>query len=185
MEGIEATSESPEPEGGQRVGVVDAPTQPSLALPAFGHEEFSGQVPGRIEPNGRVIIPSTYRYAFTGLGKVLALPKADDYLALYTRAGFNQFLDTSIARQPDKVMDPRFRVDAYAMAPKLAIDKQWRIVIPENFRETVGLDEEVVFVGAVEALRIMTPQGAAEVLERAGMLTVLLDSWPGLSTDPA
>lgn len=169
--------------GGRPVGAPGLGLAPAVlpGPPAFGHAEFSGHYDARIEPSGRVIIPSAFRYAFSE-GVAVARPKAGDFLALYSRAGFNQFIDEALARQPEKMLDPRLRADAYAMAPKLTIDRQWRVVISQDQRDAVGLGEDVVFVGALEALKIMTPEKAEEVLERARMVDVILDSWDGLST---
>ncbi len=184
MEAQGGASTAPGGGGGRPSVAPGLPPAVVAGPPAFGHVEFSGHAEARLEPNGRVIIPSAYRYAFSE-GVAVARPKAGDFLALYSRPGFNQFIDEAIARQPDLVLDPKLRGDAYAMAPKLTIDRQWRVVIPQEYRDEVGLGEDVVFIGAIESLKIMTPEKAEEVFERARMVNVILDSWGGLSTAPA
>lgn len=183
---MEAQGGAAPAEGAPAAGATTATAAAAPAgtgLPAFGHAEFSGHAEARLEPSGRVIIPAAFRYAFTE-DRIPIRPKTGDFLALYTRAGFNQFLDKALASQPDKLLDPRLRVDAYALVDKVAVDRQWRIVIPPKMRDEVELGDEVVFVGALESLKIMSPEKAEEVFERARMVNVLLDSWSGLPTDP-
>lgn len=178
---------SPHAAAEQGAGAIATPVVAPApgGLPAFGHAEFSGFYEGRIEANGRLVLPSAFRYAFAPGDPVVVRAQDDDHIALTSRAGFNQMIDAVIAKQPDMVIDARLRADAYALAPKVTIDRQYRLVLPPQARDQVPLDDDIVFVGAIEAIKVMTPERGAALVERASMLNRLLDSWGGLPTDPA
>lgn len=178
---------APEPDQGRSAGAARAAVlaePPSGALPAFGHEPFSGWVGGRLEPNGRLIIPAAFRYAFTE--RLLYLrARRQECLMAYTPKAFRLLVDDAIAAQGGGVVDPRMRQEAYMFAPKASIDSQFRVVVPTDLRELVPFGEEIVFGGQVEALHIYPAAAFAKVEERRDALDLLLDGHSGLSTDPA
>ncbi|HMS89218.1 MAG TPA: hypothetical protein PKE56_12275 [Acidimicrobiales bacterium] len=178
---------APEPEAGRSAG---GPAQAVLAepapsrLPAFGHVPFSGWANGRLEPNGRLIIPAAFRYAFTE-GLLYLRARRSECLVAYTPTAFRLLVDDALASNSGGVVDPRMRQDVYMFAPKATIDRQFRVVLPAELRELVPFGEEIVFGGQVEALHIYPAETFGPIQERRDAFDLLLDSHPGLSTDPA
>jgi DNA-binding transcriptional regulator/RsmH inhibitor MraZ len=154
------------------------------ALPAFGHVPFSGWVNGRLEPNGRLIIPAAFRYAFTE-GLLYLRARRTECLVAYTPTAFRLLVDDALATNSGGVVDPRMRQDVFMFAPKASIDRQFRVVLPSELRELIPFGEEVVFGGQIEALHIYPAETFARIRERRDAFDLLLDSHPGLSTDPA
>jgi hypothetical protein len=177
---------APEPEAGRSAGgtaqAVLAEPAPSR-LPAFGHEPFSGWANGRLEPNGRLIIPAAFRYAFTE-GLLYLRARRSECLVAYTPTAFRLLVDDALASNSGGVVDPRMRQDVYMFAPKATIDRQFRVVLPAELR-----------AGAVRrGDRVRRPgRGPAHLPGRdvrshpgrRDAFDLLLDSHPGLSTDPA
>lgn len=179
---------APEPEEGRSAGGAAAAVlaeRTPTRLPAFGHEPFSGWVHGRLEPNGRLIIPATFRYAFTE-GLLYLRARRDECLVAYTPTAFRLLVDDALSANSGGVVDPRMRQDVYMFAPKASIDRQFRVVLPAELRELVPFGEEIVFGGQVEALHIYPAEGFGRIQDqRRDAFDLLLDSHPGLSTDPA
>lgn len=173
-------------EGAPAAGATAAAVAPAgSALPVFGHVEFSGTYEGKIEPSGRLIIPAPFRYAFAdGFAQLWAQP--DEYIGIYTRQGFNEALDAKLAALPaDFPVDPQLRLNIYAAAPKVPIDRQSRIVVPPALRELVPLAEDVLFAGSVELIRVMSRKSGDKAAQDARIYDVMNQGWGGLPTRPA
>lgn len=183
VSGGEALAPEPDGEGtaGPAPAVLAAPL--SRRLPAYGHEPFSGWASGRLEPNGRLVIPSAFRYAFTE-ALVYLRARRSECLMLYTPSSFHQLVEEAVASKSGGVANPRLRQDIYMFAPKATIDRQFRVVIPAGLREQIDFGEEIVFGGQLEALHIYPAAAFAEVQKRRDEFDLLLDSHAGLSLDP-
>ena len=169
---------------GAAMGLTSAGS-PSTGLPVFGHEPLSGWANGKLEPNGRLIIPAVFRYAFPD-GFMRVRSRGDQCLVAYSLRAFDVLVDDVIRRNGGPGVDPRLRQSAYSSAHKVAIDRQSRVVIPAEARDDVALGEEIVFSGQVEALHIYPAKVFhQEVKSRFGDFDLMLDSHSGLPTDPA
>lgn len=183
---MEAQGGAAPAEGAPAAGATTATAEAAPAgsgLPVFGHVEFSGTYEGKLEPSGRLIIPAAFRYAFTeGTAQLWAQP--DEHIAIFTRQGFNAWVDDLLASQPAELFDPSLRTDVYAAAPKVPIDRQFRLVVPPSLRDLVPLGEDIVFAGTLEQIRVRTRQGGEQSADRARTLGLMARSHPGLSTKP-
>lgn len=150
------------------------------ATPSFGHAAFSGNIPARLEPTGRLAIPAAYRSAFSGQARVRAY--RSEYLMVWTERAFD-LVATTMATQGG-LIDPQVRKNLYRATQQVAVDRQGRMVVPPELRERVGLTDQVVVVGAIESLEIYS----AEAFDRLTALAdadLFFDTFDGLPTDPA
>ena len=156
-------------------------------LPVFGHLPFSGTYDGKIEPSGRLILPAAFRHAFSVGGEVMVWAQPGEYIALYTRTGFQKSLEAKFAVMPEDMreMHPTLRTDIYAATPAVTIDSQFRFVVPPRVRDEVSLGDDVVFAGSIEFIRVMTRDAGEEAAQRARLLAFMNQTWDGLPTDPA
>lgn len=147
--------------------------------PAFGHAAFSGNVPARLEPTGRLAIPAAYRSAFGPQARIRAY--RDEYLMVWTERAFDLVADTMATN--GGLIDPQVRKNLYRATQSVTVDRQGRMVVPPELRERVGLTDQVVVAGAIESLEIYS----AEAFERLGSLAdadLFFDTFDGLPTDP-
>lgn len=116
---------------------------------AFGHQPFRGTFSLRLEANGRLALPAALRHAFSG--HAVVRPYRRQFVNLWTPSGF-EAVDAAVrASQP---VDPRTRRRFHHSAYDVSVDKQFRIVLPPELRERVGLGEELVLAGAIETIEI-------------------------------
>ena len=163
-------------------GIVEVATTAAPALPVFGHEPFSGNYPTRLEPTGRLVVPSALRTPFEGKARIRAFK--NEYLMLTTLRAFDVIVDHLEATQGG-VLAPRTRKRLYMSAPAVVIDKQHRLVIPPELREKVGLGEDIVLAGSIESVEIW-PADRFYTDEAPGFDDgdLLFDGFAGLPTDP-
>jgi DNA-binding transcriptional regulator/RsmH inhibitor MraZ len=181
---MEAQGGAAPAEGAPAAGATTATAEAAPAgsgLPVFGHVEFSGTYEGKLEPSGRLIIPAPFRYAFAD-GTAQLWAQANEHVAIYTRQGFNEALDAKLANVPAEMVDPMLRINIYSSAPKVPIDRQYRLVIPPAIRELVPLGEEIVFAGSVEFIRVMSRESGDDAAMKARMYDVMNQTWGGLPT---
>lgn len=181
---MEAMGGAAPAEGAPAAGATTATAEAAPAgtgLPIFGHVEFSGTYEGRLEASGRLIIPAPFRYAFTD-GEAQLWAQPGEHIAIYTRTGFNEALDAKFENVPPEMLDPQLRLNIYAAAPKVPIDRQSRLVLPPALRELVQLGEEIVFAGSVEFIRVMSRESAEDAAAKARMYDVMNQGWGGLPT---
>lgn len=165
-------------EGGATVTSLGAPTP--ARTPSFGHAAFSGNVPARLEPTGRLAIPAAYRSAFSGQARVRAY--RSEYLMIWTDRAFDLVADTMATK--GGLIDPQVRKNLYRATQPVAVDRQGRMVIPPELRERVGLTDQVVVVGAIEALEVYSAEAFGRLTALADA-DLFFDTFDGLPTDPA
>ncbi len=131
-------------------------------------------------------LPAAFRHAFT-TGEAMLWAQPDEYIAIYTRTGFDRSVEAKLANLPKDMRElaPTLRTDIYAATPTVTIDRQFRLVVPPRVRDQVRLGEDVVFAGSIEFIRVMTREDGEESAQRARMLAVMNQTWDGLPTDPA
>lgn len=106
---------------------------------------FYGEYQHTVDPKGRVIVPSKFR---EGLGEKFILTKGlDNCLFAYSSEEWTN-LETKLRALPFTDKDVRaFIRFFFAGATECEVDKQGRILIPQNLREYAGLDKEIYVIG--------------------------------------
>lgn len=129
--------------------------EPGPWVPPFGHAAFSGDVPARLEPTGRLAIPAVFRSAFGGPARMR--PFRDEYLMLWTEQSFD-IVATDLCSRAG-LLDPQARKRLYRTTQSVTVDRQGRVVIPPALRERVGLVDEVIVAGSIDCLEIYSADG--------------------------
>ncbi len=113
---------------------------------------FMGEYQNSIDAKGRLIVPAKfreelgYRFVMTrGLDHCLFLYSLDEW------AKFEERLKTLPVADKDA---RAFIRNFYAGAAECEIDKQGRIVIPQNLREHAKIGKELVTIGAMNRVEI-------------------------------
>ena len=94
-----------------------------------------------IDPKGRLVLPASYRPAFTEGGYVVWL---GNYAALFTEDGWEKH------RRKIEMSDAFSRTELqriFSMVSPFTPDAQHRIVLNQRLRERAGLEREVSIVG--------------------------------------
>lgn len=106
---------------------------------------FYGEYQHTVDPKGRVIIPSKFR---EGLGEKFIITKGlDNCLFAYSSDEWSN-LETKLRTLPFTDKDVRaFIRFFFSGATECEVDKQGRILIPQNLREHAGLDKDIYVIG--------------------------------------
>lgn len=106
---------------------------------------FYGEYQHSVDPKGRVIIPAKFR---DGLGEKFILTKGlDNCLFVYSAEEWSN-LETKLKSLPFTNKDVRAFVRFFfAGATECELDKQGRILIPQNLREHAKLDKDIYVIG--------------------------------------
>ena len=113
---------------------------------------FYGEYQHTVDPKGRVIIPSKFR---EGLGEKFIVTKGlDNCLFAYSCEEWNN-LETKLKLLPFTDKDVRaFIRFFFAGAAECEVDKQGRILIPQNLREYAYLDKDIFVIGVSTRVEI-------------------------------
>lgn len=106
---------------------------------------FYGEYQHSVDTKGRVIVPSKFR---EGLGEKFILTKGlDNCLFAYSSEEWGN-LETKLRSLPFTDKDVRAFVRFFfAGATECEVDKQGRILVPQNLREYAGLEKDVYIIG--------------------------------------
>ena len=106
---------------------------------------FYGEYQHTVDPKGRVIVPSKFR---EGLGEKFILTKGlDNCLFAYSSDEWSN-LEAKLRSLPFTDKDVRAFVRFFfAGACECEVDKQGRILIPQNLREYAALEKEIYVIG--------------------------------------
>ncbi|MEE9208738.1 MAG: division/cell wall cluster transcriptional repressor MraZ [Gemmatimonadota bacterium] len=122
---------------------------------------FLGSYLYQVDSKGRVTLPAAFRRGSDSLSLVLvqAFP---DALALYPDENWRaveERLEEFVQRNPERRRDAlRFTANAYSVSP----DKQGRILVPDRLRVVIGIEEEVLIVGALKRIELWNPDQFAQ-----------------------
>ncbi|NMB33061.1 MAG: division/cell wall cluster transcriptional repressor MraZ [Clostridium sp.] len=113
---------------------------------------FYGEYQHSIDAKGRVIIPSKFR---DELGQKFILTKGlDNCLFAYSSEEWYN-LETKLRTLPFTDRDVRaFARFFFAGATECELDKQGRVLIPQNLREYAQLDKETSIIGVSSRVEI-------------------------------
>lgn len=127
---------------------------------------FSGTHLHKVEPRGRVSIPSDFRKVLREAEVadlyLVPLMRDDRCHTIFTENGFRAYI-RSIYEQDLSPEDQRAVDDMITgSARALAIDDLGRVVIPEEHRKDIGVSSECVFVGGGSYFDMWEPGAHAE-----------------------
>jgi len=113
---------------------------------------FYGEYQHTLDPKGRVIIPSRFR---DELGEKFIITKGlDNCLFIYSLQEWEAVV-SKLRALPFTDKDVRSFVRFFsAGACECEMDKQGRILIPQNLREYAGLNKEVYLTGAITRVEV-------------------------------
>jgi MraZ protein len=106
---------------------------------------FYGEFQHTIDPKGRVIVPSTFR---DELGEKFIVTKGlDQCLFVYSMAEWSN-LETKLKTLPLSSKDARAFVRFFfSGACECEVDKQGRILLPQNLRAYAALEKDICIIG--------------------------------------
>lgn len=113
---------------------------------------FYGEFQHTIDPKGRVIIPSRFR---EDLGDKFIVTKGlDNCLFIYSMQGWEKII-AKLMEIPLTDKDGRAFVRFFtAGASECELDKQGRILIPQNLRDYAGLVKDICITGTITRVEI-------------------------------
>ena len=117
---------------------------------------FYGEYQHTVDPKGRVIIPSKFR---EGLGDKFIITKGlDSCLFVYSCTEWTN-VENKLKSLPFTDKDVRAFVRFFfAGANECEVDKQGRILIPQNLREYAGLNKDIYVIGVSTRVEIWDKQ---------------------------
>ena len=117
---------------------------------------FRGSFEHTLDDRGRVAIPAKYRDQFPNNLAVIT-PSPEGCLRVFPEAAFHEEV-AEIASMPATTLEGRRRRRAFSpQAFDAELDRQGRILIPAQLRESAGLDGNVTIVGNHESLEVWNP----------------------------
>lgn len=113
---------------------------------------FYGEYQHSVDAKGRVIVPAKFR---DGLGEKFIVTKGlDNCLFAYSPEEWSN-LETKLKSLPFTDKDVRAFVRFFfAGATECEVDKQGRILLPQNLREYAGLEKDVYVIGVSTRVEI-------------------------------
>lgn len=127
---------------------------------------FFGTFEHSIDERGRVAIPARYRSAFVDGGVIRPGPEGG--IELYTNADFNAQFSTRQAEATgnDNPAARRLRRNFMSVAFPVELDKQGRILIERQLRDSAMLTGKILIIGCGDYLELWHPDRWAEELAR-------------------
>lgn len=118
---------------------------------------FYGEYQHTIDPKGRVIIPSKFR---EGLGEKFILTKGlDNCLFAYSSDEWSN-LEAKLKTLPLSSRDARAFVRFFfSGATECEVDKQGRILIPQNLRGYALLEKDIYIIGVSTRVEVWDKAG--------------------------
>ena len=113
---------------------------------------FRGTYEHSLDQRGRLAIPARYREIFAG-GGVIA-PSPDGCLELYPLGEFENTAQNLTEESATHQRGRRLRRGLYSRSWDVELDKQGRILIPQQLREAANLLGQTILSGRRECLEI-------------------------------
>ncbi|MCU1354062.1 MAG: mraZ [Acidimicrobiales bacterium] len=146
------------------------------------HLPFADQFELKVEANGRIVLPSTFRTAFRGGGYLRV--HQGEFIGLWTAHDFARMDRDLLARRQPSLSDARVRQMLYATAKSIRPDGQGRIVVGEEHRARVGIGADLVAVGAIDRVELWAPdRWAATSADVEAVLDLELATYAGPDPD--
>jgi len=124
---------------------------------------FSGEFSHALDAKNRVTVPSRWRNT-----------DADEFFLIADRSGAfvrvmppSQFRSVGEKLASNPAITPKDRAvflrHFYSRSQQVVVDKQGRLLVPEEFGKKLALDGEVVLVGTHETFELWNPKAWAEI----------------------
>jgi len=124
-------------------------------------QTFVGNIEGRLDEKGRIFIPATYRriLAETNAKRIVMRRDTDnECLMFYPEAVWNEKVATlRNALDEWNPEDQLILMQFMADAEYLELDGQGRILLQKKNLETIGAQNDVLFVGMLDRFALWTP----------------------------
>ena len=146
----------------------------------LGPLSFFGEQDHRVDPQGRISLPTRFRDTFRG-GIVLTRGY-DRCIVAYTPAQWETFA-TQVARLAlNREKNRRMRRMSFSAAYTLETDRQGRVLLPASLRQYAKIGEEVVIAGMGDFLEIWAKeawlQESAFLEEEASLIAETSEEHP-------
>ena len=113
---------------------------------------FIGEHEIRVDPQGRIAIPSRFRDAFVS-GLVLARAY-DRCIAAYSHSQWQARVKEIAELPTQRARNRRMQRLTFSAAYNLQLDRQGRVMLPATLRQYAGIGESVVVAGVGDSLEI-------------------------------
>ncbi|ABW68599.1 division/cell wall cluster transcriptional repressor MraZ [Desulfosudis oleivorans] len=114
---------------------------------------FRGTSYHRIDPKGRIVIPSRFRDLIGADGTAM-ITFFEGGLYAYTLEEWSKIEAKMVMLEKKGNQMRRFRRFFIGRASECQPDKQWRLLIPPELRQDAGLEEEIVLIGISDHFEI-------------------------------
>jgi MraZ protein len=127
---------------------------------------FVGNIDGRLDEKGRIFVPAAYRRILAENGSKCIVMRRDtdnECLMFYPELVWNEKVEQ--LRQALDEWDPEDQLilmQFMADAEYMEMDSQGRILLQKKNLETIGAQQDVLFVGMLNRFALWTPQTFAE-----------------------
>ncbi len=120
-------------------------------------ELLLGKITNTLDPKGRVIIPSTFR---DDLGLRFYLTRGlDKCLYFFSETEWLSFVDRIRTALPNSKTGNRDAFNHFVHnAVECEMDKQGRILIPQELREYASMDKDILFIGEMTKVQAWNPE---------------------------
>ena len=118
----------------------------------LGTLTFFGEQEHRVDPQGRISLPTRFRDAFKG-GIVLTRGY-DRCIYVYTPGQWDTFASQVASLALNRAKNRRMRRMSFSAAYNLETDRQGRVLLPAFLRQYARIGEEVVIAGMGDFLEI-------------------------------
>ncbi|HEY4378094.1 MAG TPA: hypothetical protein VGM93_13090 [Acidimicrobiales bacterium] len=141
----------------EREGVQGSGAATQTVAPAeLRHLPFADTVELKVEPSGRIVLPSAFRPAFAAGGYLRTFEGPS--LALWTAYDFVEFVDRKLTeRRKAGLGSGQVRKALYATSKSIKPDAQGRVILAEDLRKAAGIATELVVVGAFDRIELWEP----------------------------
>ena len=140
---------------------------------------FTGNIDGKTDEKGRVLIPAQFRKVLQQEGLEAMILRKDIFqqcLVLYPESVWNGMVDSITAKT--NPFDPRGRAALrgfVAGAERIAVDGNGRILIPRRYLDSAAIGSEVRFIGMDNSIEIWNREMAEQLLSGAEDLAGCLE----------
>lgn len=121
---------------------------------------FTGEYRHAVDDKGRIAVPSRFRVQLAG--SVVVARWMDSCLAIFPVTAWEE-LAAKLAGLP--MTDPNARLlqrQLFAGAFETELDRQGRVLVPQNLRDHAGLEGEALVLGSRDHAEIWAPARWAE-----------------------
>lgn len=115
-----------------------------------------GKFTNTMDPKGRVIIPSTFR---SDLGHKFYLTKGlENCLYIFSEEEWISFVERLRNNLPNSKAGYREAYNHFVHnAIECEVDKQGRILIPQELRVYASIDKDILFIGEMKKVQVWNP----------------------------